>query len=182
MNTIAEFLGHFRRQRGWTLGVVEAVPQEHFDWAPAEDAFSCGDLIRHLMQAEIFWTRVIEHGARGETYDPFAMPETPGVERMTAFRQPNLAAAHDPKYGTGVEECLAKWREISAQTERRMAAIPDAALHERRLTHPLAGIEGPLWEFLVAMLEHESHHRGQLSAYLKMLGVPQPAATWGSSP
>ncbi|MGH9382340.1 MAG: DinB family protein [Thermoanaerobaculia bacterium] len=181
MNTIQEFLRHFRRQRGWTRGIVEAVPPEHFDWAPAEGAFSCGDLIRHLMQAEIFWTRMIVHGARGESFDPFAMPEPPGVERMTAFRPRNLETAHNPKYGTTVEECLARWSEISAETERRLSEIPDAALGERRLRHPLAGFEGPLWEFLVGMLEHEAHHRGQLSAYLKMLGAPQPAGAWDES-
>ncbi len=29
---------------------------------------------------------------------------------------------------------------------------------------------------LLVMLEHEAHHRGQLTAYLKMLEVDQPAA------
>lgn len=179
MQTIEEFLAHFRRQRAWTRAIVAAVPEEKFDWAPAEDAFSCGDLVRHLIQSEIFWTRLIEHGARGEEFDPFDLEEPPGDRRMTAFRGHNLQAAHNPRYGTSPGECLAKWEEVSAETERRLQTIEDEALHARRMHHPLAGLEGPVWEFLVAMLEHEAHHRGQLSAYLKMLGVPQPAAAWG---
>lgn len=177
MKTIGEFLGHFRRQHAWTWAVVERVPQEQFDWAPAAGVFSCGDLIRHMMQAEIFWSRLIEHGACGEAFDPFAMAELPG-DRLTAFRQPNLEAAHNPKYGTTPQECLAKWEEISAATEKRMAEIPDAALRGRRMTHPLTGMEAELWEFLIVMLEHEAHHRGQLVAYLKALGVPLPPITW----
>jgi uncharacterized damage-inducible protein DinB len=33
---------------------------------------------------------------------------------------------------------------------------------------------------LLVMVEHEGHHRGQLTAYLKMLGVDQPAAVVGT--
>jgi len=40
--------------------------------------------------------------------------------------------------------------------------------------HPVAGLVAPLGEFIWFMASHEVHHRGQLSAYAKMLGLPQP--------
>ncbi len=43
MKTIQEFLQHYGRQRGWTRTIVAAVPEEHFDWSPADTAFSCGE-------------------------------------------------------------------------------------------------------------------------------------------
>ena len=42
------------------------------------------------------------------------------------------------------------------------------------VVHPLMDLRLPLWEMLLTMVGHEIHHRGQLSAYLKMLGVEQP--------
>ena len=175
MRTMADFLEHFERQRRWTLSLVEVIPSEHFNWAPAEDAFSCGDLVRHLMQAEVFWSRLLTTAAQGEAFDPFGFQGS-AQERLEGFRQPNLEASHQGKLGESVEECLARWEEIEQRTRRDFAALPDSALQEVLVRHPLTKVESPLWRMLLLMLEHEAHHRGQLSAYLKMLGVEQPAA------
>jgi len=175
MRTMADFLEHFSRQRRWTLALVEAIPSEHFDWAPAEDAFSCGDLVRHLMQAEIFWSRLLTTAAGGETYDPFGF-EGSAEERLSDFRKPNLEASHQGRLGESVGECLSRWGEIQERTQREFAALRDSALHDILVRHPLTRVEAPLWRMLLLMVEHEAHHRGQLSAYLKMLGVEQPAA------
>lgn len=179
MRTMADFLEHFRRQRGWTRTLVEAIPSEHFDWAPTESAFSCGDLVRHLMQAEVFWCRLLTRAAAGGALDPFALEGT-AEERLRAFRPGNLAASHEDKYGESVEDCLVRWATIQERTEREFAAVPDVALYEVEVDHPLTRMEAPLWQMLLTMVEHEGHHRGQLSAYLKFLGVEQPAAVVGT--
>jgi len=36
------------------------------------------------------------------------------------------------------------------------------------------GAEITAWKLLRAMCEHEAHHRGQLSLYLRMLGAEPP--------
>lgn len=182
MRTTADFLDFYRKQRRWTLDLVASIPEEHFDWRPSAESFSCGDLVRHLMQAEIFWTRLLTRMARGEdvALDDLGVgtgndPE----ERMAAFRRHNLDSSHEARYGENVETVLTRWREIQARTEKELAAIPDAALFETSGRHPLTRFEGPLWQFLLFYLEHESHHRGQLSAYLKTIGAAQPAAAFG---
>lgn len=175
MRTMTDFLEHFSHQRRWTRALVEAIPGEHFDWSPAEDAFSCGDLVRHMMQAEAFWSRLLTTAAAGETYDPFGL-EGSSEERLQTFRKPNLEASHQGSFGQSVSECLARWTEIEDRTQRGFAALADSALHEVWVKHPLTRVEAPLWRMLLMMVEHEAHHRGQLSGYLKMLGVEQPAA------
>jgi len=37
------------------------------------------------------------------------------------------------------------------------------------------GAEITAWKWLRAMCEHEAHHRGQLSLYLRLLGVDPPS-------
>ena len=176
MLTSEELLQHYRRQRRWTRALVAAIPEEYFPWRPAPDAFGCGDLVRHLMQSEIFWNRLLCRAARGEPYDPFGLPGGP-EERLEALRQPNLQSSRDEKYGASFAGCLERWAEIQKRTEHDLAALEDAWLG-RLATHPLTGLEAAVWEMALVMLAHEGHHRGQLSAYLKMLGVPQPAAIW----
>ena len=97
-------------------------------------------------------------------------------ERLEGFRRPNLDSSHQTKLGSSPAQCLASWREIEERAWRELGAIPDEALHQVTVTHPLTRVEAPLWRMLLVMAEHEAHHRGQLSAYLKMMGVEQPAA------
>lgn len=178
MRSISDYLEFFRRQRLWTRALVAAIPEEHFDWRPDAESFSCGDLVRHLMQAEIFWTRLLLRIAEGEEIAVYSFGADP-ESRMSAFRERNLESSHDEKYGAGFAEALERWREIQLRTEGELAKIPQSALYERSARHPLTEFEGPLWQFLLFFLAHEAHHRGQLSAYLKILGVAQPAAALG---
>lgn len=173
MQTIEEFLTHFRRQRGWTLKLVRAVPEDRFDWAPQADAFSCGPLVRHLIQSESFWRKLIVTAARGEAFDPFGFTGS-GEERMIALRPHNLRATSSSKLGSTFAELIATWAEVQAHTETEFATLTPAQLREVMVEHPLARLRLPIWEMLMVFMEHEAHHRGQLSAYLKVLGVPQP--------
>jgi uncharacterized damage-inducible protein DinB len=171
-------LDHFRSQRRWTRELVAAMPDEHFDWTPGDGAFSAGQLVRHLMQAEVFWRRMLERALAGETYDPFAFAEDPGADRMRTFRAPNLQYSADPRLGSSFAALLDAWEGIQADTEGLIAGLTEDQLAGIRLRHPLTGFEGTLHELLLVMLEHEAHHRGQLSAYMKVLGVEQPTTLW----
>jgi len=173
VRSIEDFLIFFRRQRSWTRSLVAAIPEEHFGWRPAPDAFSCGELVRHLLQSENFWRKLLMEGAEGREFDPFGLPG-PGIERLRAFRPSNLESSGKAvKYGTTFAECLQHWAEIQARTEQDLARITPEQLAVEIL-HPLMDLRLPLWEMLLTMVGHEIHHRGQLSAYLKMLGVEQP--------
>jgi uncharacterized damage-inducible protein DinB len=179
MKTTEHFLTQLRRQRRWTRTVVEAIPEEHFEWRPETGGFSCGDLVRHLMQAEIFWTRLIVKASQGERLDPFQL-QGDAEERLRTFRGRNLESSHDARYGTTLAGALERWDEIHERSLAELATVPDAALYEVEVLHPLTRMQGPLWQIMLTMLAHEGHHTGQLSAYLKFLGDPIPAAAFGA--
>ena len=177
MRTIEDFLVHFRRQRDWTHSLVAVIPEEHFDWRPHKTAFSCGGVVRHLMLSEGFWQGQIPAALAGEPFDPFGLEGT-GVERFAAFRPINLSASRNDRQGrlgSTFARCLERWREIQARTEAILSPIRPEQLAEVVVDHPLMALRLPLWEMLLYMVNHEVHHRGQLSAYLKVLGVEQPA-------
>ncbi|HEX9637133.1 MAG TPA: DinB family protein, partial [Acidobacteriota bacterium] len=163
MKTIADFLTHYRRQRRWTRKLVAAIPEQHFDWAPAQSAFRCSDLVRHMMQAEIFWRRLFTAATSGEQYDPFQFTGT-ASERYTVFRGRNLQISQSEKLGRSPAALLEQWERIQADTERELGAITPEQLAAVEVEHPMACLRLPLWEMLLAMVEHEVHHRGQLSA------------------
>ena len=174
MRTIQDFLAFFRRQRSWTRSLVAAVPEDKFDWRPGPDAFSCGELVRHLILSEVFWRRMLLEGAEGRSHDPFGLTGS-AVERLTAFRRPNLESSRRAeKYGRSFGECLEIWSSIQVRTEEELARITPEQL-DVQIEHPLLTLRAPLWEMLLTLVGHEIHHRGQLSAYLKSLGLEQPA-------
>jgi uncharacterized damage-inducible protein DinB len=175
MRTMEDFLAYYRRQRSWTRSLVAAVPEEHFDWRPSESSFSCGELVRHLIQSEEFWRKLNLEAVEGKPFDPFGLAGD-GRERMTAFRRPNLeSAGRATKRGSTFAECLEIWLPVQERTEAELARITPEQLASVAVDHPLLAQRFPLWEALLIMVGHEVHHRGQLSAYLKTLGVEQPA-------
>lgn len=178
MQTIEDFLSQFRRERIWTRTLFAAVPAENQGWAPSASDFSCIGLLRHLMQAEVFYRRLLLAAARGEAFDPFGLPGDL-QQRVDAFRVPNVKLSLSEKRGATIAACLSSWETIQTETEQELAAITPAQFASARARHPLSGMDARLWEHAMVMLAHESHHCGQLSAYFKVLGLRQPPIFFG---
>jgi uncharacterized damage-inducible protein DinB len=169
----------WRQERGWTRQLIAAFPEDAFDWRPAAEAFSCGELVVHLIQSERFWRRLLVEAAGGRRYDPFGLAGT-AEERYAAFRTPNFQSARAPRHPTTFAACLDRLAAEQAETEAAFAAFTPEQLVGVVVHHPVAGLVAPLGEMIWFMASHEVHHRGQLSAYAKMLGVPQPPLYTGA--
>ncbi|HET9767362.1 MAG TPA: DinB family protein [Thermoanaerobaculia bacterium] len=163
----------WRQERAWTRRLVAAFPESAFGWRPAPDAFSCGELVIHLIQSERFWRRLLVEAAAGRSYDPFGLSGN-AEERYAAFREPNFLSASSPRHPTTFAGCLERWAAEQAETETAFVAFTGEQLAAAIVHHPVAGFVEPLADMLWFMASHEVHHRGQLSAYAKMLGLAQP--------
>ncbi len=166
-------LGLWRQERAWTRLLVRAFPESAFSWRPAPDAFSCGGLVVHMIQAERFWRRLLVEAVEGRYYDPFGL-QGAAVERYAALRAPNVASASRAGQPESFAACLERWDVEQPRTEAALAAFTPEQLADVVVDHPIAGLHLPLYDMLWILTSHEVHHRGQLSAYAKMLGLPQP--------
>jgi uncharacterized damage-inducible protein DinB len=93
---------------------------------------------------------------------------------------PRVALGSDAALGRSGDTDLARaLAELDALHEESCAMLADLGSREgegallRRVTTPV-GAEITAWKLLRAMCEHEAHHRGQLTLYLRMLGVEPP--------
>jgi uncharacterized damage-inducible protein DinB len=148
IESVSSFSTYFDNIRRRTLNYIHTLPPDKVDWCPQPHEFTCGDIIRHLAAAELMFV-----GAAVEGKWRYA-----GHERDS---HPTLAAA------------LA-YLETSHQTAlARLATMPDEALAQPR--PPLTG-DQPIkaWRLLMALVEHEIHHRSQLAVYLSLLGIEPP--------
>jgi uncharacterized damage-inducible protein DinB len=153
MATIKEFLQEFEQEVQTTRRVLERVPADRLAWKPHDKSMSLGQLALHVATVP---------GAVAEIsgQSPFPAPK---------FEHPSPASAAE--LIPALDQSLAKVREILGKMDdaalartwrvvdgdREVMAIPVAAL------------------FRSIMLNHWYHHRGQLSVYLRQVGVPVPS-------
>ena len=144
--SVSDFIRYFEGVRRRTWVAVDRVTPALLEWRPRPDEFTCGDIVRHLAGAERFFvTKVVE-------------------DRWTTDL--------DPGPPLDLDKTRAGLADVHAAAMGRLADVPDARLQE-----PLADLDGGrvrAWRFLMAMVEHEVHHRSQLDAYLAEAGAEPP--------
>lgn len=142
------FLRYYERIRERTERVVACIPPERVEWRPEAEAFSFGDVIRHLGALERY---MFAENVQG---------------------RPSRYPGHGPELAAGWEGVLAFFRKMHAES---VAIFGDLSTEDLagRCTTP-GGATLPVWKWLRAMVEHEVHHRGQLYLMLRMLGVKTP--------
>lgn len=148
VNRIEPFLEYFERVRARTRRVVELIPRDRLEWSPLPDAFSFGDLVRHLGAAE---RHMFAENARG---------------------LPSRYPGHRRELADGYDETMGYFERMHAEALDIFRSLAEDDLMRRCETPGGASI--PVWKWLRSMAEHEIHHRGQIYLMLRMIGVPTP--------
>jgi uncharacterized damage-inducible protein DinB len=152
-----ELANGFLTVRRNTLQIAHDIPEDRYDFVAAPGTKSVSELLRHLIAAPAFQEDV--HGARPvqtlQGYDFGAM-----VGRMSAQER-------IPKTKTEILEALDAEGERIAAWLRSLT--PDF-LHET-FTDATGRNPKTRLEALMAIKEHEMHHRGQLMLIERMVGV-----------
>jgi uncharacterized damage-inducible protein DinB len=153
MSTVELLLQELEQEAQTTRRVLERVPNDRLSWKPHDRSMSLGQLALHIASVP---------GAIAEIsqISPFPVPK---------FEQPSASNAAEliPALDESLEKArtilrrlddadLAKvWRVMDG--DREVMAIPVGAV------------------LRTIMLNHWYHHRGQLSVYLRQVGVPVPS-------
>ena len=153
MSTIEALLQELDQEARTTRRVLERVPGDRLGWKPHDKSMSLGQLALHV-------ATVPGGVAQIAIQSPFPLPE---------FKQPSAASAAE--LIPALEQSVAKAQEI-------IRTIDDAALGKiwRAMDGEREVMALPVGALLRSiMLNHWYHHRGQLSVYLRQLGVPVPS-------
>ncbi len=155
-DSIAQSLIADMKQEGaFSRAVLAAVPADKFDWQPHEKSMSLGTLASHIAETPSWLGSMMEDvfdfGAMMAEYKPFAAADR---DELLAALDENLAGAlalledKDDEFMTGI------WKGVKGDKE--LMAGPRGVMARSILVH------------------HAAHHRGQLTVYLRLLGVPVP--------
>ena len=142
---LEEYLEHAERYRAVTLQLLDQAECLDLDWRPTPEAMSLGQQFVHVAQAEDFQIRGLLRGEWDE-------------ERVRL-----------PAQVTGIAEVRELLARVRAHTLEGLADVSSGQLEER-VGEPAATLRSWLW----FVLEHEIHHKAQISLYLRLLGETPP--------
>jgi uncharacterized damage-inducible protein DinB len=144
MTELEVFREHWERYRSVTLQFFDMLSEEELRWRPDPDAHSCAQQLLHIAQNEDYFFRGIFAG----DWD---------LERL---RFPRQMPARDElrRYLVAVRELANGYLE---------GLSPSALDQPTRV--PRSPSDFPLRWWLWLILEHEVHHKAQLSVYMRLL-------------
>ena len=143
-----DFLEYWPSIRKRTLRVAGCIPADKLEWRPSPTQWSFGDLLRHLGG--------IERGMYAETVSG----------------RPSAYPGHGRELADGLADLTAYLDKCHVDSMELFKALTAEQWVGKCLTP--AGTPITTWKWLRAMIEHESHHRGQIYMMLGMLGVKTP--------
>lgn len=151
MTTPAIPLAEFDQEMASTRRLLERVPEQKGEWKPHEKSFPLG----HLAQL-VAWM--------------------PGwIAR--SLREPHIDLARGTGYSFEPTEALLREFDANVRAARAaLAEVTGTALDEPwslRMGERVL-LTAPRGEVVRGHLNHLIHHRGQLTVYLRMVGVPLP--------
>jgi len=153
MSTIEALIQELEQEAQTTRRVLERVPGDRLGWKPHAKSMSLGQLALHIATTPGGVSEIVRQS-------PFPVP---------AFTQPSATSAAE--LVPALEQSVTKAKE-------NLRAIGDAGLAKqwRIVNGDTEVMSLPVGAALrTIMLNHWYHHRGQLSVYLRELGVPVPS-------
>jgi uncharacterized damage-inducible protein DinB len=156
--TPPEELARFKEEvRQRTRLVLEKVTQDQLDWMPAPQALTIRQMVRHMRLSEEGSFQVVQHGDWGYS----ARRRTAPLVTLIGEAEPWEAEL------SAFERAHQDWLAW-------IRAVPADGLTQE-LVNPQNDQRSSALAFVLARLEHEVHHRAQISTYLRMLGEQWPS-------
>lgn len=143
--------------RNSTLKRLRKVPQGAENWAPFDGGMSFADLAFHIIECDVALLRAIESRQMDKNLG------TSGA----------MPIGSRPEF----ETLLERLKELKEQRFRLIAGLTNDQLNVIVEADRIRGIEHiPFGGLIMETLDHEIHHRGQLSTYLRVYAETHQSA------
>lgn len=152
MNSIEIILLNFSEIRRRSIKLWSGIPSEYLNWKPDKNAFTVIEMIRHVLEGEHFFHKIIENrGDLGKYQSPWNGLKFSNLKKELKFSE---------KYQTEFLSMISRLKETD--------------LENVRIERKEVGQSKNLGDYLNRIAYHESVHTGQLLGYLRTIGVNRP--------
>ncbi|MCM3033881.1 DinB family protein [Niallia sp. MER 6] len=151
MNSIDLILLNFAEVRRRSIKVWTSIPSEKLFWKPDNEAMSCIEMIRHVLESEHYYHLAIKNRASLAVFDsPFEGRPYSTVDAELEIAEPYRNSFLDT---------------IKSFTEEDLTKI--------KIDRSESGYIRELGDMLLRVAYHESVHTGQLLDYLRTADIPR---------
>ncbi len=153
MRMIDPVLAEFDQEAATTRRVLERIPSDQLGWKPHTKARSLGELAVHIATSQKNVTHALQQESWEMSPHPTAVPAS--TEGIVAMFDENTASAKAMLDSMSDADLMSSWSLTAG-------GVP-------KFTAPKGGV------LRMIVLNHIYHHRGQLSVYLRQLGIALPS-------
>ncbi|MBJ9990633.1 DinB family protein [Paenibacillus sp. S28] len=151
MRSIDLILLNFNETRRRSIKVWTSIPQEKLHWKPDDEAMTCLEMIRHVLESEHYYHLAIQNRGSLEVFDsPFEKQPFSTVHAELNFAEP--------------------YRNHFLETVK---SFSEEDLTNINIDRSDVGYVRSLGDMLLRIAYHESVHIGQLLDYLRTAQVPR---------
>lgn len=151
MNSIDLILLNFNEVRRRSRKVWTSIPQEKLNWKPDDEAMTCLEMIRHVLESEHYYHLAIQNRGSLEVFNsPFENRPFSTVDAELKFAEP--------------------FRNQFIET---IQTFSEEDLSSITIDRSDSGYIRSLGDMLLRVAYHESIHTGQLLDYLRTAGIPR---------
>ncbi len=152
MTAVKNIVLNFSETRRRSINLWEGIPDEYLNWKPDKDAFTIIEMIRHVLEGEHLFHRIIENrGNLGDYQSPWKDLKYKNLQNELQFAE-NFR-----------NEFLSMIKGFS-----------ESDLDTVKIERKEVGQSKKLGDYLNRMVYHESVHTGQLLSYLRIIGIDRP--------
>jgi uncharacterized damage-inducible protein DinB len=152
MNSIEIILLNFSEIRRRSIKLWNGIPHEYLNWKPDENAFTVIEMIRHVLEGEHLFHKIVER--RGD----LGKYQSPWNELVYLDLKNEL-------------EFSAKYR---VEFLNMISNLNESDLEHIKIERKEVGQSKQLGDYLNRIAYHESVHAGQMLDYLRTIGIERP--------
>ena len=154
MALIDDMLRELEQETQTTRRVLERVPDNQLAWRPHEKARTLGELALHVAMVPGGVAELVASPSPAQA-PQFTDPSPTSASELIPALDQSIAKVKEVLGGMDDTALMATWRLM--QGDRELLAVPRVAMLRS------------------VMLNHWYHHRGQLTVYLRELGIAIPS-------
>jgi uncharacterized damage-inducible protein DinB len=155
MSLITALVAELQHESANTRKILERLPSDRFSWQPHDKSMTLIQLASHISEIPgMFVAQAIQDDELDFATSRYTPPVLENTEALLAFFEENLTRAVAALQSATEEALNQVW--TMRQGETVFASMP------RKIVIRNLG------------LNHLIHHRGQLSVYLRLAGLPVP--------
>lgn len=152
MNSTDLILLNFSEIRRRSIKLWKGIPDEYLDWAPDEKAFTVIEMIRHVLEGEHLFHKIVENrGNLGDYQSPWVELKYSDLKNELKFSE--------------------KYR---VKFLGMINGLNESDLENIRIERKEVGQSKKLGDYLNRIAFHESVHMGQMLGYLRTIGIEPP--------